>query len=144
METELPPAYSRKMCSSSIIDAAPPYIEIITIQQIPSIQPVQTLIVQPKATGNKSHLCMCERGCVKVIDCCYCLPDDNYSNVNNRATCKNLVDFRVYCCSDDDGICLGVLCFPVSLVKKLIFELPCVSYNFCRNKCNGTDLNYMC
>jgi hypothetical protein len=157
MELEQPPIYTAKIskiCTSSIIDVPPPpyiqTIQTINIQNVSSIQPIQTVVVIPKALAkaledHKSHLCMCERGCIKVIDCCFCFPDDNYSNRNNRATCKNLADFRVYCGSDDDGYCLGVLCFPISLFRKLIFELPCVSYNFCRNKCNGTkDLNYMC
>ena len=133
MEPEQPPTYS---------SVHPP--SYITVRQISSIQPVQTVIVRPNTVENhKSHLCMCERGCVKVINFCCCFPDDSHSDRNNQSTCKNLADFRVYCGSYDDGICLGLFCFPVSLVRKLIFELPCVS--FCRNKCNGTDdLNYMC
>lgn len=141
-----PPAYTAKPTKirtlTIIVEPPPSYnIEVIA--------PITTISVQPNVTltivDNNKHLCMCERGCGKIINFCFCLPNDFDIDNRRNPSCKDLADFRVHCGSDDDGYCLGFLCFPVTLVRKLICEVSCVTYNSCRNKCNGTKgLNYMC
>jgi hypothetical protein len=141
-----PPAYTAKAkkirAPAIVLEPPPPYnVEVVA--------PITTIRVQPNVTvtidENNKHLCMCERGCGKIINCCFCLPNDIDMDNRRNPSCKDLKDFRVYCGSDDDGYCLGFLCFPVTLVRKLIYEVPCVTYNTCRNMCNGTKgLNYMC
>jgi hypothetical protein len=108
--------------------------------------------VQPSTTHQevyveKAHLCMCERGCKKTINYIICMPD----GVNEEGTCgttpRDFCYFRVDClaCPNDDGLCLGILCFPITFPLKLLCQAPCIGYNMSRNKCNGTTgLEYVC
>jgi hypothetical protein len=67
-------------------------------------------------------------------------------------TCKcgttpcDFCEFRVYWFgTNDNGLCLGILCFPITFPMKLLCQAPCIGYNMCRNKCNGTTgLEYLC
>jgi hypothetical protein len=94
---------------------------------------------------SRPHLCACERGCGKCINCILCLPQDVERKADCPTKCSDLLDFRVYyCTSGDDGWCCGILCFPITLVLKLFREVPCVGYNKCRNWCKGTkELDYL-
>jgi hypothetical protein len=96
--------------------------------------------------NNRPHLCGCERCCETAVDKLCGSQRNSYDGYGS--TCRDLADFRVYTSSsggDDDGICLGILCFPITIVKKLLTELPCVGYNMARNACNGTQgLDYTC
>jgi hypothetical protein len=114
-------------------------------------QPVENTSNTTKSTkvvsgdGPRPHLCACERGCSKFINCALCLPKDVQRKVDCPTKCSDISDFRVYyCTSDDDGWCCGIMCFPITLVLKLVREVPCVSYNICRNKCEGTkEIDYL-
>jgi hypothetical protein len=96
---------------------------------------------------HRTHLCGCERCCEKCVDK-LCGSRRNSLNDGYGSKCSDLADFRVYTSSsygDDDGICLGILCFPITIVKKLLIEVPCVGYNMARNACQGTQgLDYTC
>jgi hypothetical protein len=105
--------------------------------------------VQPGTTHQHvdvelTHMCMCERGCRKFNRCILNIPSDVKTGKCGTTPC-DFCEFRVYCCSDESGIFLGILCFPITFPMKLLCQAPCIGYNMCRNKCNGTiGLEYIC
>ncbi len=115
-----------------------------------STQPVEkndstTKLTTVVSGGSRPHLCACERGCAKCLNCSLCIPLDVERKEDCPTKCSDLLDFRVYyCTSDDDGICCGIVCCPLTLVLKIFGQVPCVCYNICRNKCEGTkELDYL-
>jgi hypothetical protein len=115
-------------------------------------QPVQDTTKNTKVDMlvDRPHLCACERGCAKCINCVLCIPQDVQRKEDFPTKCSQLLDFRVYYCTSGDEGCFfngcfcGVVCFPISLVCKLVCQVPCVGYNICRNKCGGTkELDYI-
>jgi hypothetical protein len=105
--------------------------------------------VQPGTTYQQvdvenTHLCMCERGLKKTCNCILQMPDDIETDNCGTTPC-DFCEFRVYWCSNDNGLCLGILCFPILCPIKLVCQAPCICYNMSRNKCNGTTgLEYLC
>jgi hypothetical protein len=135
---EPPPKYRLKPIKGSV----PPAYNVIVVQPTPVLQPTQVtvpkrVVKKPINKNPRKHLCACERGCECCLNTMCCFPGE-YSQHECGTSCRDMLDFRVYCGSDDDGICLGVLCFPITLIMKLYREVPCVCYNMCRNKCEGT------
>jgi hypothetical protein len=97
-------------------------------------------------SGDQSHMCGCERGFRKCCRCILNIPEGEDAG-KCGASLSYFCDFRVYClaCPNDKGICLGVLFFPITCPVKFLCQAPCIGYNMCRNKCNGTtELEYLC
>lgn len=150
-----PPKYGDRhytRVSINKVEPLPPPYSIVYIQS----QPIVIIQEEPKAKPKKikkpkeaeveenprQHLCMCERGCERCLNAVFCMPD-KYSVHECPTKCSQICNFRVKCSSDDDGICCGIICFPLTLTMKLIQHVPCLTYNMCRNLCNGTkDLDY--
>jgi hypothetical protein len=162
---DVPPPYGAK--SKKIRIEPPPTYTVTIIEVAPTITPEtgQNNIINALAKSSarkktkptspsenseydisrsRPHLCACERCCARCINCCLCLPNDVERRYPCPTTCSDLSDFRVRCGSDDEGYCLGLLCFPITLVMKLFKELPCCVYNCSRNTCKGTkELDYI-
>jgi hypothetical protein len=120
-------------------DYPPPPYSIVVAQPVVVITPKKIVVND----NPRKHLCMCERGCECCINHMCCIPA-RYSQNECPTTCSGISSFRVYCTDGDNGICCGVICFPITLVLKLLTQVPCVSYNICRNLCNCTkELDYI-
>jgi hypothetical protein len=106
---------------------------------------VQPGTTHQKVSVEKAHLCMCERGLKKTMNYIICMPDGVNEEGTFGTSLRDFCYFRVNCHDDDDGICMGILCFPVVFPLKLVCQAPCIGYNMSRNKCNGTTgLEYVC
>ena len=153
---DVPPKYGDRHVTTPVlikVEPSPPPYNIVFIQSQPIV-----LEPRPKAETKskknttrpveldenpRKHLCMCERGCERCVNCVCCMPD-RYSVHECPTKCTDISSFRVKFSSDDDGVCCGVICFPITLFHKLVLAVPCVSYNVCRNVCSGTsDLDYI-
>ena len=154
-----PPKYGDRhytRVSINRVEPLPPPYSIVYIQSQPIVivQEEPRLRIKPKSKSTNSpsveaadnprkHLCMCERGCERCMNCVCCMPD-RYSTHNCPTKCSDISSFRVKHSSDDNGIFCGVICFPVTVLIKLIQQVPCVTYNICRNLCKGTNsLDYI-
>ncbi len=100
-----------------------------------TVEPIYVYTDTHDKSVKQSHKCGCER-------CLFSEKKSVWCPTGVREWC----DFRVHVngTHDDCGTCT-IMCFPIVGSIKLVFCLPCASYNSCRNKCNGTkDLNYIC
>lgn len=144
MDYPLPSYTEPSKCGTALavnkVEPHPPSYSVVYIQNQTIIQ--EEPKPEPKKTNKlpdnypRKHLCACEV-CLNHV-CC-----DSVYGSHCPVDCDDICDFRVYCFEDDGCFC-GTLCCPMTLVIKLLCQVPCFGYNICRNRCNGTEeLDYV-